>query len=66
MKIRICPECHQNMLISTGAFWTCYACSFAITSQALSVTLTGETRSAGRRKGARGISAIIGLWAWFL
>jgi len=27
------------MLISTGAFWTCYACSFAITGQALSVDL---------------------------
>lgn len=51
MKIRICPECHQNMLISTGAFWTCYACSFAITSQALIVALSGETGSAGRREG---------------
>jgi ribosomal protein L37AE/L43A len=39
MKIRQCPRCQQQMLISTGAFWTCYACSFAITGQALSVDL---------------------------
>jgi hypothetical protein len=36
--------------MSTGAFWTCYACSFAMTSQALSVGLTGDPRKAGRRE----------------
>lgn len=50
MKVRVCPECHQNMLMSTGAFWTCYACSFAITSQALSMALTGEPINAARRE----------------
>jgi len=39
------------MLISTGAFWTCYACSFAITSQALNVMITGKTGPAGYREG---------------
>jgi hypothetical protein len=51
MKIRTCPQCHQKMLISTGAFWTCYACSFAITSQALSVAITRDTVQAGCREG---------------
>lgn len=53
MKIRMCPECHQDMLLSTGVYWTCYACSFAITSQALNVLLTGEAGGAGRREGPR-------------
>ncbi len=50
MKIQACPECHQEMLMSTGAFWTCYACSFAITGQALSVTLASEPEESGRNK----------------
>ncbi len=50
MKIRVCPQCHQQMLMSTGAFWTCYACSFAITGQALSVTLASEAEESGRSK----------------
>ena len=45
MKIRMCPQCHQNMLLSTGAYWTCYACSFAITSQALTWVLSEERRA---------------------
>ncbi|MEX5220050.1 MAG: hypothetical protein NW701_19690 [Nitrospira sp.] len=52
MKIRQCPRCQQQMLISTGAFWTCYACSFAITGQALSVDLGYHPEK--RRSGSRG------------
>ncbi len=53
MKIRMCPECHQNMLLSTGVYWTYYACSFAITSQALSVMRTDEVGNAGHRETPR-------------
>lgn len=53
MKIRQCPRCQQQMLISTGAYWTCYACSFAITGQALSLDLRFQAdaaRSSKRRQ----------------
>jgi ribosomal protein L37AE/L43A len=53
MKIRVCPRCQQEMLIPTGAFWTCYACSFAITGQALTVTLASEADQ-GRNKNRQG------------
>jgi hypothetical protein len=53
MKIRQCPRCHQHMLISTGAFWTCYACSFAITGQALSVDLGYHPETTGDSKRRR-------------
>ena len=50
MKIRQCPRCQQKMLISTGAFWTCYSCSFAITGQALSVDLGYQAEATGNSK----------------
>jgi ribosomal protein L37AE/L43A len=55
MKIRQCPRCQQQMLISTGAFWTCYACSFAITGQALSVDmgLQPDARQSTKRHRSR-------------
>ncbi len=54
MKIRNCPRCHQQMLISTGVFWTCYACSFSITGQALSVSLASEAEQSGQNKRHQG------------
>ncbi|WP_447974204.1 hypothetical protein [Nitrospira sp. Kam-Ns4a] len=33
-----CPRCH-GVLCHTGAFWTCGACTLAITDQALRVDL---------------------------
>ncbi len=53
MKIRQTPRCQQQMLISTGAFWTCYACSFAITGQALSVDLGYQSDTTGKRRRPR-------------
>ncbi len=53
MKIRQCPRCQQQMLISTGAFWTCYACSYAITGHALSVDLGHVPDGARKSKGSR-------------
>ncbi len=36
MKIQQCPQCGQESLATTGAFWTCSSCRISITSQALS------------------------------
>jgi ribosomal protein L37AE/L43A len=35
MKIQHCPRCQQRSLISTGAFWACGNCGYAITQAAL-------------------------------
>jgi ribosomal protein S27AE len=35
MKIQHCPRCQQRSLISTGAFWACGSCGYAITQAAL-------------------------------
>ena len=36
MNIQQCPQCGQESLATTGAFWSCSSCHIAITSQALS------------------------------
>lgn len=41
MKIRCCPRCQQHSLISTGAFWACGSCAYAITQTALFLDQTG-------------------------
>jgi len=35
MTILTCPRCRQHRLVSTGAFWACDACGYAITQAAL-------------------------------
>jgi hypothetical protein len=46
MKCRSCPRCHRNSLYSTGAFWSCAACGYAITQSALLVDEGRAKRSA--------------------
>ncbi len=56
MKVRRCPRCHQDLLVSTGSFWDCHGCRYVITSAALTVDLAGSlgpahtTGRSGRRK----------------
>ena len=40
MKSQDCPRCWQHSLVSTGAFWTCATCAYAITGAALVVDLS--------------------------
>lgn len=52
MKIHDCPRCQQHSLITTGAFWSCESCRYAITQTALSAEEAGDQagdryRSAG-------------------
>ena len=35
MTILHCPRCRGRSLISTGAFWACNSCNYAITHAAL-------------------------------
>jgi len=35
MKIHRCARCLQHSLFSTGAFWACGSCGYAITQTAL-------------------------------
>lgn len=37
MKIRYCSQCQQQSLVSTGGFWVCAGCGYAITTAALIV-----------------------------
>lgn len=34
-RVRSCPRCEKSTLVSTGAFWACSTCGFAITHAAL-------------------------------
>lgn len=44
MQWRACPMCRHDTLFSTGAFWRCRDCGYAITESALSVD-EGRARS---------------------
>lgn len=44
MKIRLCPQCQQCSLVSTGAYWTCSSCGLAVTGQALIFDLADRSR----------------------
>jgi hypothetical protein len=35
MTYRACPRCTGHSLFSTGAFWSCTVCGYAITQSAL-------------------------------
>lgn len=35
MTIQHCPRCQQHSLVSTGAFWACGVCTYAVTQAAL-------------------------------
>ena len=47
MTILNCPRCRQPRLVSTGAFWSCANCGYAITQAALAVEHSAA--STGRR-----------------
>jgi ribosomal protein L37AE/L43A len=43
MTILDCPRCRRHSLFSTGAFWTCGMCRYAITQTALLVEEAGNS-----------------------
>ena len=52
MIILCCPRCRRRSLISTGIFWGCDSCSYAITQAAL-VVEEKRSREAGHISHAR-------------
>ena len=44
---RLCPNCRQEDMESTGAFLRCKACGLAITAQALARESVGVSPEAG-------------------
>ncbi|MGH7233419.1 MAG: hypothetical protein ACREJU_18965 [Nitrospiraceae bacterium] len=46
MKILSCLRCQHRSLVSTGAFWSCGRCGYAITQAAL----FAESGQAGKRQ----------------
>lgn len=53
MKTRACPRCQHNALISTGAFWLCQNCFYAITHAALLFDLTHAREQLRQHPSAR-------------
>jgi ribosomal protein L37AE/L43A len=49
MKTRDCPRCQRHTLFSTGAFWACATCGYAITGAALIIDQAGVERKEKRR-----------------
>jgi ribosomal protein L37AE/L43A len=49
MTLRDCPRCLRLSLNSTGAFWSCAACGYAIIQRALEEEVRGNPGSAESR-----------------